>query len=91
MPKAELHVHIEGTLGPEMMFALAARNGIALPHATVDEVRAVYSFTDLQSFLVSGRPAAIVGFVAAAIASIGLLAAALSTRPHPTADATITG
>lgn len=51
LPKAELHVHIEGTLEPEMMFALAARNGIALPYATVDEVRAAYSFTNLQSFL----------------------------------------
>src|SRR5258706_7659063 len=51
LPKTELHVHIEGTLEPEMMFALAARNGIALPYATVDEVRAAYSFTNLQSFL----------------------------------------
>jgi adenosine deaminase len=51
LPKAELHLHIEGTLEPEMMFAFAARNGIALPYATVDELRAAYSFTDLQSFL----------------------------------------
>lgn|SRR5918993_151143 len=51
LPKAELHVHIEGTLEPEMMFALATRNGITLPYATLDEVREAYSFADLQSFL----------------------------------------
>jgi adenine deaminase len=51
LPKAELHVHIEGTLEPEMMFALAERNGVALPYASVDEVRAAYEFDDLQSFL----------------------------------------
>ncbi|MEA2024089.1 MAG: adenosine deaminase [Actinomycetota bacterium] len=51
LPKAELHLHIEGTLEPEMMVDLAARNGIALPFATVDEVRAAYEFSDLQSFL----------------------------------------
>jgi adenosine deaminase len=51
LPKAELHVHIEGTLEPEMMVALAERNGISLPFATVDEVRAAYEFSDLQSFL----------------------------------------
>ena len=51
LPKAELHVHIEGTLEPEMMFDLAQRNGVALPFATVDEVRDAYHFTDLQSFL----------------------------------------
>jgi len=51
LPKAELHLHIEGTLEPEMMFDLAARNGIDLPFATVDEVRAAYEFSDLQSFL----------------------------------------
>ncbi len=51
LPKAELHLHIEGTLEPEMMVALAERNGIALPFASVDEVRAAYEFTDLQSFL----------------------------------------
>ncbi|MFP5333412.1 MAG: adenosine deaminase [Acidimicrobiia bacterium] len=50
-PKAELHLHIEGTLEPEMMFGLAARNGVELPWATIDEVRAAYDFTDLQSFL----------------------------------------
>jgi adenosine deaminase len=51
LPKAELHVHIEGTLEPELMFELAARNQVAVPYATVDEVKAAYSFTDLQSFL----------------------------------------
>ena len=51
LPKAELHLHIEGTLEPEMMFELAARNGIDLPFATVDEVRAAYEFSDLQTFL----------------------------------------
>ena len=51
LPKAELHLHIEGTLEPEMMFKLAARNGIDLPYADVGEVRAAYEFSDLQSFL----------------------------------------
>ena len=51
LPKAELHLHIEGSLEPEMMFALARRNGITLPYASVDEVRAAYDFSDLQSFL----------------------------------------
>lgn len=51
LPKAELHLHIEGTLEPEMMFDLAQRNGVALPYASVEEVRAAYDFADLQSFL----------------------------------------
>ena len=51
LPKAELHVHIEGTLEPEMMFALAQRNGIDLPFSSVDEIRLAYEFTSLQSFL----------------------------------------
>jgi len=51
LPKVELHLHIEGTLEPEMMFELAGRNRVALPFADVDEVRAAYEFTDLQSFL----------------------------------------
>lgn len=51
IPKAELHVHIEGTLEPETIFRLAARNGIALPWGSVDELRAAYAFRDLQSFL----------------------------------------
>lgn len=51
LPKAELHLHIEGTLEPELMFRLAARNGVALPWPDVAAVRAAYAFTDLQSFL----------------------------------------
>jgi adenine deaminase len=51
LPKAELHLHIEGTLEPEMMFALAQRNGVALPWNSVEATRAAYAFTDLQSFL----------------------------------------
>ena len=51
LPKAELHVHIEGTLEPELMFSLAARNGLELPYPDVETVRAAYRFTDLQSFL----------------------------------------
>jgi adenine deaminase len=51
LPKAELHVHIEGSLEPEMMFALARRNGVALPFASVEALRAAYSFTRLQDFL----------------------------------------
>lgn len=51
LPKAELHCHIEGTLEPEMMLAMAERNGLELPFPSVDEVRAAYRFTDLQSFL----------------------------------------
>lgn len=51
LPKVELHLHIEGTLEPELKFALAERNGITLEHATVEEVRASYDFTDLASFL----------------------------------------
>lgn len=51
LPKAELHLHIEGSLEPELMFALAQRNGVKLPYASVEEVRAAYDFSDLQSFL----------------------------------------
>ena len=51
MPKAELHVHLEGTLEPELKFELAARNGVALPYGSVDELRAAYRFDDLPSFL----------------------------------------
>ena len=51
MPKVELHVHLEGTLEPELAFELAARNSVALPYADVPEMRAAYEFTDLQSFL----------------------------------------
>ncbi len=51
LPKAELHVHIEGTLEPELVFALAAKHGIRLPYQSVAELRAAYRFVDLQSFL----------------------------------------
>lgn len=51
MPKAELHIHIEGSLEPELIFELASRNGIRLPFATIQELRSAYEFTDLQSFL----------------------------------------
>src|SRR5258708_20174929 len=51
LPKAELHVHIEGSLEPEMMLALARRNGVALPYADVEAVRAAYRFGNLQDFL----------------------------------------
>jgi adenosine deaminase len=51
LPKAELHVHIEGTLEPEMAFQLAKKHGITLPYATVEELRGAYRFADLQSFL----------------------------------------
>ncbi len=51
MPKAELHMHIEGSLEPEMIFALGQRNGVQLPYASVEALRAAYDFTNLQSFL----------------------------------------
>ncbi|HEY1393504.1 MAG TPA: adenosine deaminase [Methylibium sp.] len=51
MPKAELHIHIEGSLEPELIFALAQRNGVALSYPNVEALRAAYAFTDLQSFL----------------------------------------
>lgn len=51
IPKAELHLHIEGTLEPEMMMKLARRNGVEIPYASVAEIRNAYNFTDLQSFL----------------------------------------
>ena len=50
-PKAELHIHIEGSLEPEMIFALAARHGIALPYADVEALRRAYAFGNLQQFL----------------------------------------
>ncbi|MGI4859481.1 MAG: adenosine deaminase [Janthinobacterium lividum] len=50
-PKAELHIHIEGSLEPELIFALAERHGITLPYASIEALRAAYAFTDLQSFL----------------------------------------
>ena len=51
LPKAELHLHIEGTLEPEMMLTLAGRNGVNLPYKTLDEIRAAYRFDCLQDFL----------------------------------------
>ncbi|MFJ4961148.1 Adenine deaminase [Streptomyces sp. ADI96-02] len=51
LPKAELHLHIEGTLEPELAFALARRNGVTLPYATTEDLRTAYRFEDLQSFL----------------------------------------
>lgn len=51
LPKAELHIHIEGSLEPELIFALAQRNGVKLPYASVEALRQAYAFTDLQSFL----------------------------------------
>jgi adenine deaminase len=51
IPKAELHLHIEGTLEPELMFRIAARNRVALPFGSAQELRAAYDFTSLQSFL----------------------------------------
>ncbi|WP_235912446.1 adenosine deaminase [Ruania zhangjianzhongii] len=57
LPKAELHLHLEGTLEPELKFELARRNGIELPERTVEEVVATYDFTDLTSFLAVYYPA----------------------------------
>ncbi len=51
LPKAELHLHIEGSLEPDMMFALAERNHVKLPYESIEAVRAAYDFQDLQSFL----------------------------------------
>jgi adenine deaminase len=50
-PQAELHIHIEGSLEPEMMFRLAGRNHITLPYPSVQAVQDAYNFQDLQSFL----------------------------------------
>ena len=51
MPKAELHIHIEGSLEPELIFKLAERNGVVLPYPSIAALRAAYAFADLQSFL----------------------------------------
>ena len=51
MPKAELHVHVEGTLEPEMRLRLAERNGVELPYSSAEELAASYAYTDLSSFL----------------------------------------
>ena len=49
MPKAELHIHIEGSLEPELIFTLAERNGVKLPYANVEALLAAYAYTNLQS------------------------------------------
>ena len=51
MPKAELHIHIEGSLEPELIFALSQRNGVVIPYSSVDALRSAYAFSNLQSFL----------------------------------------
>ena len=51
LAKAELHIHIEGSLEPELMFRLAKKNNIKIPYKTIEEVKAAYNFTNLQSFL----------------------------------------
>lgn len=51
LPIAELHLHLEGTLEPETIFAIAERNRVSLPYEDIDELRSRYAFTDLQSFL----------------------------------------
>ena len=51
IPKAELHVHIEGTLEPELLFEIAARNNVSLRYASVDALRTAYEFSNLQEFL----------------------------------------
>ena len=51
MPKAELHIHIEGSLEPELIFEMSRRNGVAIPYASVEELRRAYAFSNLQSFL----------------------------------------
>jgi len=51
LPKTELHIHIEGSLEPELIFEIAQRNGVTLSFCSVEEVRKAYQFTDLQSFL----------------------------------------
>src|SRR5256885_3852835 len=51
LPKCELRIHIEGSLEPDLMFALARRNGISLPYASVEALRQAYQFSNLQDFL----------------------------------------
>ena len=51
LPKAELHLHIEGSLEPEMLFELAQRNAVTIPYASAEEVRSAYSVSNLQDFL----------------------------------------
>ena len=63
LPKAELHVHIEGTFEPELMFEIAQRNQIAIPYKSVEAVKQAYNFYNLQSFLAFYYAGAIVPFV----------------------------
>ena len=56
IPKAELHLHIEGSLEPELMFELAQRNGVSIPFDSVEAVRAAYDFSNLQDFLDKRAP-----------------------------------
>ena len=51
IPKSELHLHIEGSLEPELMFEMAERNGVVLKHKTIEELKAAYNFNNLQEFL----------------------------------------
>jgi adenosine deaminase len=51
LPKAELHLHVEGTFEPELIFAIGARNNVKIPYSSVDALRSAYQFIDLQSFL----------------------------------------
>ena len=51
LPKAELHLHIEGSLEPELMFRLAKKNQIEIPYKDIEDVRNAYNFTNLQTFL----------------------------------------
>ena len=51
LPKAELHLHIEGSLEPELMLALAKRNNLTLPYSSIDEIKQAYDFSQLQDFL----------------------------------------
>ena len=57
LPKAELHIHIEGSLEPELMFEMARSNGVRLPYADVESLRAAYAFSNLQSSSTSITPA----------------------------------
>ncbi len=51
IPKAELHLHIEGSFEPELMFEIAKRNGKQIPYSSIDELKSAYSFNNLQEFL----------------------------------------
>src|SRR5476649_636192 len=51
LPKAELHMHLEGSFEPELMFEIARRNKVAIPFASVEELKAAYAFSNLQEFL----------------------------------------